>query len=792
VDCQQNNQQDLEREAFTKGVSRATKEQDKAVANARESTTATGRIALGASIYPLVVGLDEWLSKPTGYGRKYKPYFKLMDAELTSLCIAKEVINGISKARKRTAIATAIARGIQSEYQLQTFKKQHKFLFSVRQTQLETEKDYMKERIMLKEMRKRGIMNKVWDTKTQLQVGELALILMEKHTGMITLYTKLENRKRVGMVAPTQEMSEWLKESYKKNALKSFTYEPTINKPRDWTNNFDGGYTLKEFQTRGLFHNSRGKYDTYTREDCPAVFDAVNHLQSTGWKINSQVYDVMTTLWREGSEIAGLPNQEFYDDPPYPLDPTTEAVKNHYQQRQQIRTRNNINIGQRYKVNESLKIAEKYLGYNHIYFPHHVDFRGRVYPTPKFNYQGSDIERGLLMFSEGKPIVNDAQRDAFYIHGANVFGVKGSYSKRLEWVAQEREALLTTAQDPLKDTWWASADKPFQFLAWLLEYADYIHYGISHVSHLPLASDGSCNGLQLMSLLLRDKAMGTSTNCVPLNEPADLYQEIADEVTQRLQSDPTATHLNLLKYGIDRKLMKKAVMSVPYGASYYSIVKIFQDAFYLRFVESGEKSFDGQLRKHASALGAMTWTVLKDKLPNALDLMKRIKDSIKPLIKNNIEVSWVAPSGLRVYQAYPNTVRKRITTAIGQHYRKQTHYRDTLDTLSLKKNLAGIVPNYIHSLDASLMCLVTGCMKEHGVGSLAMIHDSFGTLAYDTPKLAQMLRETAVDIFKNNLLVSFDNDVQEHYPDTQVKGKVFIEHGTLDLNSLTKSLYFFH
>ena len=170
------------------------------------------------------MGLDEWLSKPTGYGRKYKPYFKLMDAELTSLCIAKEVINGISKARKRTAIATAIARGIQSEYQLQTFKKQHKFLFSVRQTQLETEKDYMKERIMLKEMRKRGIMNKVWDTKTQLQVGELALILMEKHTGMITLYTKLENRKRVGMVAPTQEMSEWLKESYKKNALKSFTY----------------------------------------------------------------------------------------------------------------------------------------------------------------------------------------------------------------------------------------------------------------------------------------------------------------------------------------------------------------------------------------------------------------------------------------------------------------------------------------------------------------------------------------------------------------------------------------
>ena len=787
----QSNQHDIEREALTKGVSRATKAQDKAVADRRETTTATGRIALSASIYPLVEGLDKWLSKSTGYGRKYKPFFKLMDSELTSLCIAREVINGISKARKRSAIATAIARSIQSEYQLQTFKKQYKILFSVKQSQLQTETDHMKERILLKEMRKKGILNKTWETKTQLQVGELALILMQKHTGMINLYTKLENGKRVGMVAPTEEMSAWLKESYEKNALNSFIYEPTINKPLDWTNNFDGGYSLREFQSKGLFHNSRGKYNDCTYNDYPVVFDAVNHLQSTAWRINKKVYDVMTTLWNAGSEIAELPNQEFYNDPPYPTDPTADEVKNHYKLKQQIRTKNNINIGLRYRVNESIKTAEKFLEHNSIWFPHHVDFRGRVYPTPKFSYQGSDIERGLLMFAEGKPIVNSEQRDAFFIHGANVFGVKGSYSKRLAWVAEQEHALTATAQDPLQDTWWANADKPFQFLAWLLEYADYMNYGSSHVSHLPLAVDGSCNGLQLMSLLLKDKTMGASTGCVPLDEPSDLYQEIADEVVKRLQSDPTATNLNLLKFGIDRKLMKKAVMSVPYGASYFSIVKIFQDAFYLRSVQSGEESFEGKLRKHASALGAVTWNVLKDKLPNALNLMKWIKDTIKPLIKNNIEVSWVSPTGLRVYQAYPNTIRKRITTAIGQNYRKQTHYRDSLDTLSLKKNLSGIVPNYIHSLDASVMSIVTGCMKQHGINSLAMIHDSFGTLAHDMPKLTTVLREVTRDIFKNNLLISFDIDIKDYYSDNLESPKQ-LKQGALDINQLTKSLYFFH
>ena len=38
-----------------------------------------------------------------------------------------------------------------------------------------------------------------------------------------------------------------------------------------------------------------------------------------------------------------------------------------------------------------------------IYFPHNVDFRGRVYPIPPhLNHMGADISRGLLEFSEGK------------------------------------------------------------------------------------------------------------------------------------------------------------------------------------------------------------------------------------------------------------------------------------------------------------------------------------------------------------------------------------------------------
>ena len=53
----------------------------------------------------------------------------------------------------------------------------------------------------------------------------------------------------------------------------------------------------------------------------------------------------------------------------------------------------------KYTVANSFQDIEK------IYFPNNLDFRGRVYPIPpNLNHIGSDISRGLLQFSEGKPL----------------------------------------------------------------------------------------------------------------------------------------------------------------------------------------------------------------------------------------------------------------------------------------------------------------------------------------------------------------------------------------------------
>jgi hypothetical protein len=40
-----------------------------------------------------------------------------------------------------------------------------------------------------------------------------------------------------------------------------------------------------------------------------------------------------------------------------------------------------------------------------FWFPHNMDFRGRVYPCPPhLNHLGADLARAILLFAQGKPL----------------------------------------------------------------------------------------------------------------------------------------------------------------------------------------------------------------------------------------------------------------------------------------------------------------------------------------------------------------------------------------------------
>jgi len=87
-----------------------------------------------------------------------------------------------------------------------------------------------------------------------------------------------------------------------------------------------------------------------------------------------------------------------------------------------------------------MNVAKAFQDIDKIYFPHNLDFRGRVYPiSPNLNHMGYDIARGLLTFAKGERL---GQNGWYWlkVHLANKIGKdKLSFEDRVDYVEQNHE-----------------------------------------------------------------------------------------------------------------------------------------------------------------------------------------------------------------------------------------------------------------------------------------------------------------------------------------------------------------
>ena len=60
--------------------------------------------------------------------------------------------------------------------------------------------------------------------------------------------------------------------------------------------------------------------------------------------------------------------------------------------------------------------------------------------------------------------------DNFAVAGAGLFGEtdKEELQIRKDWVVANADKIIACANNPLEDTWWSQADKPYSFLSMVL------------------------------------------------------------------------------------------------------------------------------------------------------------------------------------------------------------------------------------------------------------------------------------------------------------------------------------
>ncbi|GGX90970.1 DNA-directed RNA polymerase [Litchfieldella qijiaojingensis] len=824
-DAKFDRQVQLEEKMRGMGIDRYWSNIEKAREREQETSVRSVRRLMNQAIVDMTGGietfLEEALSGKPGVKNTAAVMIKDIEPEVCAYIAARVVLDGIAAGRKFTPTAYRIGMMIEDELAFRAFKEQdknaHDWLVK-REEKNSTSYDRSR-KVMRHNMQARDIEVPEWSPEQRTCVGTKLIEIMMNTTGLVTKssVTRRGTNTEV-LIEATPEAMDWINEENNRCELLSPVYLPTIIPPKPWTTPHDGGYwTTRVRKLKFIKTYNRAYLDELNEMDITPVYDAVNAMQSTAWAINPKMLDVVRTLWNNGSTLGGIPAADDYDLPPKPgflddenytkdqwTDEEMDQFKAWKAAATDIHTANAQLKSLRLQLVKILTVAEQFSDEDRVYFPHQLDFRGRAYAVPMFlNPQGSDLAKGLLEFADGVPINDEEARAWLAVHGANVYGYdKDSLEGRVEWVEENEQEILASANDPFNNRMWADADDPFQFLAFCFEWQGLKEEGFGYVSTLPVQMDGSCNGLQNFSAALRDPVGGSAVNLTPQELPADIYQRVADIVEEQVKkdvhSDDEKTALNAagwLSMGINRKTCKRPVMTLAYGAKEFGFKnQVFEDTVKPAKLELGTDFpwKDGGWGA-AEYMGKLIWQSVAQVVVAAREAMDWFQKAARASSKEGLPVRWTTPDGLPVLQAYPKLSTKRIRMTFGGQSLRLSVAKDTgqAPELDRSKQANGISPNWVHSMDASHMRqTVRSCWKE-GVRAFALVHDSYGTHAGNAWALADILREAFIEMYtERDVLADFKSELEDQLPEDS-KLAPLPSKGSLDLEQVMESDFFF-
>jgi DNA-directed RNA polymerase len=341
-----------------------------------------------------------------------------------------------------------------------------------------------------------------------------------------------------------------------------------------------------------------------------------------------------------------------------------------------------------------------------FYFPISYDYRGRMYYrggiiTP----QGSDLLKGLLQFSEARPIgkhgrfaLSMALADAAKITGSKVAVMRTVRETLLAPIAQGSNGFLAAAlacELLALDRWVAEGNAE----------EDFMSRAICHM-------DATCSGLQIAAAVTGHRPTAEATNCTaskPSEQKRDIYRLVAEDIANA----PCALAQHARRFG--RDLLKKPVMTLGYGAGKETLktaVKEFLGERGVKFTwdDASEQYFFDCITQHC---GASIY-------------LKQALQQVVPKVKADEDIEWTTHDGFHVVQEK----KAGWEVAIGS-FRMQFDVEWDADL-----NTTALPPNFVHSLDAAQMREAVRMLNC----PVACIHDSLGVHAGNYVAAAKCVR----------------------------------------------------
>lgn len=763
--------------------------------------------ALDAVIPAIIDARDAVIEKQAGRGMAHwgYPLWSMAPDKLGVLALVT-IMNFADRAETPlSTVCKILGDHVEQEYQFEKLKHDHKNLYDVVRKKIKNwtprQVAYMRKKVEDVERR--------WPIRVRFWVGAKLIELVLDNTALFERirYTtkKWGMPKRMSKLGIRPEVRTELEKQHDDCQIIKPYYLPMVVPPCEWSDTRNGGFRYHRYPMVKPQNLTDNPVD-YPMPG-PLVFKSINIVQQTGWRINRRVYEVMVQVWKAGGGWAGLPLANPKPIPPKPpdIDTNSEAKSEYKQAARLVYDYNAKTIAKRKSALAKIRTAAAYLTQPEFFFPWQLDYRGRMYPVAgDLHPQSDDVARGLMEFSEGKPLGEEGTKWLF-IKLANHFGQdKLSFNDRVEWVMDNMDRIYRTAGDPLGDKWWAEADDPWQALAVCIEIAEMsIHdaVGAEFVSNLPVNQDGTCNGLQHFAAMGLDPEAAVLVNLTPSATPAGLYTQVADKVRAVVVKDahkipidaekkrgrnrngqivywPVPHPSHHWKDRIVRDTVKRAAMTVSYGVTLEGMAD--------QFVTDGHTDGLPNPRSCAVYLRDVTWEVLAETVTSARVTMEWLKKISSITAKQGTALRWLTPAGFPVIQEALEYRKTAIYTLL---QRVHIHMANDEGKISVHRQNRCMPPNFVHSLDASHMMMTVVDAAHRGVTSFNMIHDSFGCHACDVPLMAAALRNQFVRMY------AFDDILERYRLAWQGQSGVDLPdpptRGSLDITQVYNSPYFF-
>jgi DNA-directed RNA polymerase len=747
----------------------------------------------------LVAGINKWLKESKDRpGIKHRAWGRLsqLDPRVCASLTLRVVIDSLAMVKSYTRAAIQIGQLLEDDWNFREFKSQHKLEWDRAMRASAKAEHAWKRKAVLKAMAKHGFDAHPWDEGERLAVGTVLIELTIESTGIATTTHVKRGQRTELQLEPTLEALDWLEKQNADSEGLDPMYLPFVEPPLDWEDPMVGGFhSTNVFATAIVKTTDRRVIASLGAAVMPDIYDGMNTLQATAWKVNPLMFEVFSHFWTNDIAVADLVPRDLEEIPPKPPDYETSPDSKRTWKRaaRAVHDRNRFRRGERLSTARLYWVAQRYLD-QQFWFAHQLDWRGRCYPVSYYLHpQGGDLVRSLLQFAEGKPLDSAGAREWHQVSGANCWGLdKASFDERLQWVEDNEKLIIDCAEDPIGCTEWTKAKTPWQFLAWCFDYYAWLQ-DQDHISHLPIHQDATQSGFQIYSLLLRDRASAEATNCTKSDSPRDLYARVSKDV-ERLLADDASNGITIgeqwLNFGIDRSLAKRPVMTRVYNATRHSCRNYVQD-----WVTDKAKKESKVIPTIPG--GSSVW-YLADKLWQSMDITTAstavaqdwLSACARVFAEQNLPITWTSPLGLPIRQWYPNWGSKTVKTMISGQYR-QLSLRTDSDKVDTRRMTQALAPNFIHSLDASAMFRTLCIAKARGLRAFACVHDSYATLAADSQALAESIRQAFVEIFSTDRLTALRQELQAQLPRRPELPPV-PPFGDFDIQELRQSSYFFN